>query len=159
MQAIYALSGIIIGAVLSWVGVALNERSKRRHEGWVLVRGEKLQAYTAFTAEAKAFMAQLYSVAGQLGIDDQTETKTLEEALPELDKIYRARDKAFEQILMVGSDALVECARTWVKKIYAMRQYLDTPTPARSEWEALVHDANEARNAFYKQARAELAIA
>lgn len=103
-------------------------------------------------------MALLYSVAASFGIDEQTEKLSLAEAGESLDRTFRARDRAFEEIRLVGSDHVIRHAREWTRQFYLMRKYLDSPNPNRGEWAGLVGRANEARDAFYAQARKELEI-
>jgi len=157
--AVYGLIGVIVGAAMSWLGSALNDRRKERHEGRMLVRGEKLDAYASFSAATKEYMAVLYRVAAHRGVDDQTERLSLAKAEPLLSEAFQARDRAFEQIRIVGSDESIARARAWVKQIYEMRNYLWARRVVELEWAALRDRANETRDAFHEQVRQELAVA
>jgi hypothetical protein len=156
--ALVGLAGVVVGAVLSWVGAALRERNGRLHEGRMLIRAEKLNAYGIFSAATKEYIAVLYRVAASKGIDKQTERLAISKAEPLLAQAFRERDRAFEQLRLVGSDELIASARAWVKLVYEMRNYLDQPRVAVDSWALVVADANEARDLFHRQARKELAL-
>jgi hypothetical protein len=156
--AIYGLAGIVVGAVLSWLGSMWSEKRKERHEGRMLVRGEKLEAYASFSAATKEYMAVLYRVAAHLGIDDQTEKMTMKDATPLFADAFQKRDRAFEQIRIVGSNEAIARARAWVRQIYDMRNYLKTRKVVEEDWQALRDGANLARDSFHALVRQELAV-
>jgi hypothetical protein len=157
-SALFGLLGVFLGAALSWAGTAWSEHARRQHEWVLLGRSERLAAYGEFSMATKEYVAVLYRVAGGLGIDSQTERLGLNEAEPLLADAFHTRDTAFERMRLVGSSESVERARAWVQAIYQMRESLRSPNLDASGWEALVARANQARDTFHVQARAELAL-
>jgi hypothetical protein len=152
------LIAVILGAALSWGAATLTERSRHKREQHVHWRNRRLDAYSVFAAATKSYMSTLFRVGASLTVDDQTERLALDEATPLLVEAFREREKAFEQILLVGSTQVADTARQWVKSIYAMRDALDEERLTRDRWQELVHETNKHRASFHEQARADLGL-
>jgi hypothetical protein len=151
-----ALVGVVVGALLSWGSGALTDRWRFRREQQVRWREQRLSAYSTFSASAKSTMSTLFRVAAGLGVDEQTEPLTLDEARPSLAAAFHDREAAFERVRLVGSEAIIDAAREWVRQIYEMRRLVEGPALSSDAWGAQVSKANEMRDHFYLRAREEL---
>jgi hypothetical protein len=156
---LYALLGVVLGAGLSWAAGALTDRARFRRDQMVYWQQQRLGAYVDFAVASKRTMAILYRVGASLGVDDQTEPISLDEARPLLAEAFHERDSAFERVLLVGSNEVTAAARSWVPRIWTMRQLASSREIDSETWTAAVNDAREQRNAFDAVAKVDLAVA
>lgn len=150
------LAGVAVGAILSWGAGALSERSRFRRDRRSRLQDDRIAAYADFSAAAKESMSILFRVAASRGLDAQTESMSLQDALPLLADAYHRREAAFERVRLIGDDAVWQAARRWVAGIYEMRAAVDNPDLTADGWNKLVGEANAGRSEFHMVARREI---
>lgn len=142
---------------MSWLAVAVNDRSRFKREQRAHLADQRILAYSDFAASAKATMSTLFRVAAHHGVDLDPQPITWEDAQPHLEKAYHDREAAFERVRILAGDGVVAAARAWVKATYTMRHAIRNGTTSDA-WAEVVSQANEQRDRFYLECKRELEL-
>jgi hypothetical protein len=138
------LAGVVVGIGLTWGAGQIQERQRYVRDRRDHLRELRLRTYGQYAGSAKLTMLILYRVAASRGNDDAPAPLTFDQASDLLASALHDRDAAYEQLLLVGTDAVDAAAHRWVRLIYTMYETVQT--------------ANTARFAFHAAAREDTAI-
>ncbi|WBB52579.1 hypothetical protein [Verrucosispora sp. WMMD573] len=162
-----ALLGVLVGAVGTIVATSLADRSRWRRNQTVRWDERRLDAYAEFARALK----EAHTIASRLiggYLDRDAELAALAEA------DFR-HTLSWENVLLLGDGPTVTAARAWRDSVWAVERLArDGPNrddawdgsnrddawdgSNRDELPGLLHQANEARDAFYTAARNGLGV-
>lgn len=144
-----ALLGVLVGTIGTIVATSLADRSRWRRNQTVRWDERRLDAYVEFARALKeAHTIASRATGGYLDRDV---------ALAELAEADFRHTLAWENVLLLGDAPTVTAARAWRDSVWAVERL------AREEYTdvdraALLHQANKARDDFYRAARGGLGV-
>ncbi|WP_139151354.1 hypothetical protein [Streptomyces sp. WMMB 322] len=152
------ISAVLLGAVMTHVTNYMLERSRNRHELLTRWDDKKLDAYEGYVDRVRAgiFLAvQLYE--DKEGIRESHKQES--EMLAEMYEAGRLRGRAFERVMLLGGDEVVEAGH----RLNAAANKVDWQATGResgtlAEWRAKHRAAFEAINQFHDAARVDLGV-
>lgn len=153
-----ALIGVIIGAVGSYVAVALGDRSRFRREQSAQWRAQRLVTYTDYSRALKVTVSVTFRASAHLGNDPNPHPLTPDEAAERLRSAYDARDIGWEAMLLLGAPQVVEAARSWFHAVSRMERFVKDQVRDPDAWRQLLEEQRQSRAAFYAAARRDLAL-
>lgn len=155
-----ALTGVVVGAVLSYVFALLGES---RRERWALSREwreRRLHTYGAYVTDVKRMRTIAERIAADVGIDDQAPPLSRSEGLDQLAEANMARGASFEALVLMANRDLVEAARALNRAVWRLewfaRGLLDDSDV--EGWHIAAQEYFEAVNLFHQLARKELGV-
>lgn len=157
-EQIITIAAVLLGALTTHVTNFLMERSRKKHERSVRWDDRKLSAYEVYIDRVRAsiFLAvQLYEVREGLRESEQTEG----EILTEMSEAGRLRGRAFERIMLLAGDDVIEAAH----KLNAAALQIDWQATGRvsgalTDWRDRNRVVFSAINAFHDAAREDLGV-
>jgi len=162
MQSVTLLpSGLwtVIGAALALLATAFHNyvqflRSEHTRMGEI-----RRRAYADWAAAQKLDMGTCRRMAAGLGLYPSGAKMTEDEGLAQLSNRSDERQVSFENLLLVGSQEVVRAARKWHDAVFTLREFArNEPKVRKEDFSKLYKDAGEARDRFYKEARADLRV-
>lgn len=158
MQQLPALIGVVIGALGSYLAVVRGDRARFRHEQAARWEERRFAVYADYARTLKKSVTVAYRLAAHFRIDPHPHPLTPEEAEPLLAEATIARDPAGEALILLGSPAVVEKARTWVVLVMEMERYLREGQRDPATWQALLERQRAGREGYYAAVREDLAL-
>ena len=117
------------------------------------------RAYADWAAAQKLDMGTCRRMAAGLGLYPSGAKMTEDEGLAQLSNRSDERQVSFENLLLVGSQEVVRAARKWHDAVFTLREFArNEPKVRKEDFSKLYKDAGEARDRFYKEARADLRV-
>ncbi|GGO58410.1 hypothetical protein GCM10012287_56510 [Streptomyces daqingensis] len=152
------ISAVLLGALMTHLTNYMLERSRNRHALLTRWDDKKLDAYEGYVDRVRAciFLAvQLYEHKE----DIRESHKPEHEILTEMDAASRLRGRAFERVMLLGDDEVVEAGH----RLNAAAIEVDWQANGRrsgtlSEWRAKNRAAFQAINNFHDAAREDLGV-
>ncbi|MGX1975445.1 hypothetical protein [Streptomyces kronopolitis] len=152
------IAAVLLGALSTHLTTWFMERSRKKHERSVRWDERKLAAYENYIDVVRACIflsVQLYEAREGLRESDQTERETL----TELHDAARLRGRAFERIMLLAGDNVIEAAH----KLNEVALQLDWQangkvTGTLAEWRDRNRIVFAAINAFHDAAREDLGV-
>ncbi|PZF84906.1 hypothetical protein [Micromonospora endophytica] len=144
-----ALLGVLIGTVGTIVATSLTDRSRWRRHQTVRWDERRLDAYAEFARALK----EVHTIASRMiggYLDREQEQAALTEAG------FR-HTIAWENVLLLGDGPTVTAARAWRDAVWQIER-LARGAQTSEELPDLLHQANEARDHFYRAARDGLGV-
>jgi hypothetical protein len=162
MQSVTAFpSGLwtIIGAAFALLVGAYYDYAQFRRSEHTRLGELRRRAYADWAAAQKLDMGTCRRMAAGLGLYPSGAKMTEDEGLAQLRKRSDERQVSFENLLLVGSQEVVTAARKWHDAVFALREFArNEPKVRKDDFSKLYKDAGEARDRFYKEARADLRV-
>lgn len=152
------IAAVLLGALMTHVTNYMLERSRNRHELLTRWDDKKLDAYEGYVDRVRAgvFLAvQLYE--HKEGIRESHKSES--EMLAELGDAIRLRGRAFERVMLLGGDEVVEAGH----RLNAAANKVDWQATGResgtlAEWRVRNRAAFETINEFHDAARQDLGV-
>ncbi|QPP10727.1 hypothetical protein G4Z16_15415 [Streptomyces bathyalis] len=152
------ISAVLLGALMTHVTNYMLERSRNRHALLTRWDDKKLDAYEGYVDRTRAmiFLAvQLYE--HKEGIRESQKSEP--EMLAELGDASRLRGRAFERVMLLGGDEVVEAGH----RLNTVVVEIDWQATGRTsgtldEWRARNRAAFQAINNFHDAAREDLGV-
>ncbi|MCH6161578.1 hypothetical protein [Streptomyces marispadix] len=152
------ISAVLLGALMTHVTNYMLERSRNRHQLLTRWDDKKLDAYEGYVDRTRAmiFLAvQLYE--HKEGIRESQKSEP--EMLAEMSDASRLRGRAFERVMLLGGDEVVEAGH----RLNAAVVEVDWQATGRTsgpldEWRARNRAAFQAINSFHDAAREDLGV-
>lgn len=157
-QQLPALIGVLVGALGSYLVAVRGDQVRFRREQAARWEERRLAAYVDYSRALKKSVTLTYQVAAHLGNDPHPHPLSLQEAEPLFAEAMAARDPAWEVLLLLGSPAVVEKARTWVLTLIDMEQFVRRSTCDPAGWHALLEQQRGTRDGYYSAVRDDLAL-
>jgi hypothetical protein len=158
MQQLPALIGVVIGALGSYLAVVRGDRARFRREQAARWEERRFAVYADYARTLKTSVTLTYRLAAHFEIDPHPHPLTPEEAKPLLAEAAIARDPSGEALILLGSPAVVEKARTWVVLVMEMERYLREGQRDPETWQALLERQRAGREGYYTAVREDLAL-
>lgn len=157
-EQLVTIAAVLLGALTSFGANYLMERSRNRYQLQTRWDEAKLSAYESYVDRMRAciFLAvQLYESRGGLRPRDKPEA----ELLAEVAEAGRLRGRAFERIMLLGGDDVVEAAH----ELNAVAAEVDWHATGKTagtleEWRARNRAVFASINAFHEAARRDLGV-
>ncbi|GAA2485863.1 hypothetical protein [Winogradskya humida] len=157
---ILALTGVIVGAALSYFFTFMAEQ---RREQWALGREwreRKLQAYGQYVSCVKRMRDIAERIAASVQLDDHAPPLQREAGLEPLAEANMARSSSFETVNLIGGSNVVAAGQELNRAIWRIewfaRGLLDDTD--RDGWAKAFDDYFTAINGFHRAARADLGV-
>ncbi|OIJ89775.1 hypothetical protein [Streptomyces colonosanans] len=152
------IAAVLLGALTTYLTNHFTERSRLRHERAARWDERKLAAYEGYidTVRACIFLAvHLYEVREGIRQSDQDEGQIL----TEMSEAGRLRGRAFERIMLLAGDHVIEAAH----ELNATAQKVDWQANGKlpgtlEEWRDQNRAVFNAINAFHDAARQDLGV-
>lgn len=141
VQQLPALIGVVIGALGSYVAVALGDRARFRREQASRWQDRRLTAYSDYARSVKTTVSALFRVAAHLGNDPHPHSLTPEDAAAQPASAYDSRDVAWRG---VGDDAAARRAKRCGRgprmfiTVAAMERFLHDQLHDPDKWSSLL---------------------
>ncbi|MFG3252732.1 hypothetical protein [Streptomyces sp. NPDC048172] len=154
-----ALTGVVIGALGSYLAVMRGDRARFRREQAARWEERRLTAYSDFARSLKVSVSVMFRAAAHLGNDANPHPLPPDEAAPRLSDAAESRDLAWEALLLLGAPEVVETARGWAGTVAGMERFVRDGTRDPAAWTALLAEQRAARERYYTAARHDVALA
>ncbi len=156
---IVTISAVLVGAIATYLTTYLLTRQRNQHELSTRWDGKKLDAYENYVDKVRASVSAaltLYEACRQDDAHGRSPGPELREGLAES---VRVRSRAFERVMLLGGDDVVEAAHELNAVVEGLiwRSRGDVVC-AHSEWMQHFGSAFQAINAFHDAARADLGV-
>ncbi|WP_233518333.1 hypothetical protein [Streptomyces corynorhini] len=152
------VAAVLLGALTTHLTNYVMERSRHQRELVTRWDNRKLDAYGGYVDHVRAgiFLAvQLYEHRERLRRSERSER----ELSTDLAEGERLRGRAFEQVMLLGGDEVVEAAHELHARVRAIDwQATGRTTGTLEEWRDLNRDAFRQINAFHEAARVDLGV-
>lgn len=158
LQQLPTLAGVVVGAAAAYAATVLGDRARFRREAAARWQDRRLAAYTGYARAQKRVVALCYRVAAQLGVDPHPHPLTLDDASAGLKSASDDRDLVWEELLLVGTERVVDAQRDWFAVVLEMEQFVRDGAVDTPRWERLLERNRATRARFYAAARADLAL-
>ncbi|MEU6067054.1 MULTISPECIES: hypothetical protein [Streptomyces] len=158
MQQLPALIGVVIGALGSYLAVVRGDQARFRREQAARWEERRFAVYADYARTLKKSVTLTYRLAAHFQIDPHPHPLTPDEANPLLAEAAIARDPSGEALILLGSPAVVEKARTWVVTLMEMERFLREGRRDPEEWQALLERQRAGREGYYAAVREDLAL-
>ncbi|MFF8942015.1 hypothetical protein ACF1A5_06990 [Streptomyces sp. NPDC014864] len=158
LQQLPALTGVVIGALGSYLAVVRGDRARFRRERAARWDERRLAVYADYARSPKKSVTLTYRVAAHLGNDPNPHPLSLAEAEPALADAAVARDPSGEALIMLGSTEVVEKAREWVVAVMEMERFLREGRRDPEAWRTLLERQRAAREGYCTAVRTDLAL-
>ncbi|MVU83843.1 hypothetical protein GPX89_42275 [Nocardia sp. ET3-3] len=108
---IVTIAGVLVGAVSSYVATYVLTRQRNRYELSTRWDSRKLDAYEAYVDKVRANISAAWTLYHAYRSEDQhPDPRTEEELRALLSETGGERSRAFERIMLLGGDDVVETA-------------------------------------------------
>ncbi|GAB2880895.1 hypothetical protein [Streptomyces mayteni] len=156
LQQLPALIGVVVGALGSYLAVALGDRARFRREQTARWEDRRLIAYTEYSGSLKAMISVLFRVSAHFGNDPHPHPLAPAEASPRLAGASEARDRAWETMLLLAAPEVVDVAHAWARTVAEMELFVRNGTRDPDAWSTLLGKQRVARERFYTAARRDV---
>lgn len=157
-EQLLTIAAVLLGALSTYATNYWTERQRIRRELLTRWDGKKLDAYEGYVDRVRAgiFLAvQLYEHREDIRRSDDTE----QQMLAEIADATRWRGRAFERVMLLGGDEVVEAAHALNETILAVDWQATGKTPGTlSDWRDRNRAAFRSINAFHEAAREDLGV-
>ncbi|MET9801851.1 hypothetical protein [Streptomyces sp. NPDC006368] len=152
------IAAVLLGALTTHLTTYAMERQRKKHELVTRWDGKKLEAYEGYVDSVRAciFLAvHLYECREGLRERDRTD----QEMLAEMSEAGRLRGRAFERIMLLAGDDVVEAAH----ELNAVALQVDWQATGKvdgtlEDWRERNRAAFRAINNFHEEARVDLGV-
>lgn len=158
VQALPTLIGVIVGALASYLAATANDRTRWRREQLTRWDETRARVYAAYGTAVKAQYELCKRAAAARGLPTTSEPIEIGEGTEALARIEAKRAAKFEQVLLMGSPAVVTAARTWHRAVWDLELFARGVQEDLVAWRAVDDATTEARTAYYNAARADLGV-
>ncbi|MFJ3696543.1 hypothetical protein ACIPW9_20760 [Streptomyces sp. NPDC090052] len=152
------IAAVLLGALTTHVTNSLMERRRMKYQLMTRWDDKKLDAYDGYVDRVRAciFLAvQLYETTEGLREREQTDA----EILAEMKEAGRLRGRAFERVMLLGGDDVIEAAHDLSSASVKIDwQANGKVTGTLEEWRDLHRAVFRSINAFHEAARADLGV-
>jgi hypothetical protein len=158
---IFTLSGVALGALLSFLITAVNERSRYRRDVATRLLERKFDAYAEYLGDVRQLVAAANRIAASLGLHDRTTLPlSQEDGLPILAELGTRRAASSERAKLLASEETVKAlhdlnAAAWDLEMIARGVMADV---SAETWEEGMQAYLGALNSFHRNARHELGV-
>ena len=158
VEQLITVAAVLLGALATYATNAAQERARKRHELLTRWDDKKLNAYAEYVDRTRAgiFCAvQLYEHRAGIHLSQKAEG----DLVAELSEAGRLRGRAFESVMLLGGDGVVEAAH----RVNAAAADVDWHATGKvsgtlDEWRVRNRRAFRAINEFHDAAREDLGV-
>ncbi|GGX29666.1 hypothetical protein GCM10010297_58850 [Streptomyces malachitofuscus] len=155
-----ALTGVVLGAVLSYLVGMLNERTRWRRERAARWDGLLLQAYSDYGQAIKECVVAYQRLAAHKSLtEDPTPVEPTIDALEQAAQAEAKRASMTEPLRLLADPATAVAVRKLNDAVWHLEWIARGGLRADSaSWDQAYRDYRAARQAFYEKARASLQV-
>lgn len=155
----FTLLGVFLGAAATFSATTLTERTRWRRTQEARWDERRLLSYIEYanavkkvvSVASRVMVARGVTAAGGQPLDVATGLPLLAEAEDE-------RSLKWENVLLLGSTAVIDAGRRWHKVAWRLAKFALEAQPDHDDVAAAYAAYNEARAAFYGSARGDLGL-
>jgi hypothetical protein len=154
-----AIGGVALTLLVTLLVTAYHDKVQFRRSEDTRLGETRRKAYADWAAAQKLDMGTCRRMAAGRGLYPSGAKMTEDEGLAQLSKRSDERNVSFENLILVGSQEVVMVAHKWNDSVSALREFARNERKVRKDdFSKLYKDAGEARDQFYKLARADLRV-
>jgi hypothetical protein len=154
-----AVLGVVVGALLGYLGSALTERARWKRERAARWDEARMKAYADYGEAVKKISHLAVRIAAGRGFPHiVAPMPPTDEALRDLGVAEGERARAWEPVLLLGSADAVTAARSWHTTVWRLVDFAHGQRTDPDAWGPTVTEANNARDKFYDSARRDLGV-
>ena len=154
-----ALTGVIIGAVASYIATTLNERTRWKRQLVSRWDERRLESYSLFASSIDRHVVLAERIAAARGIFPYAQPIGQQDGTSAMEVFRAERSHAFEQVLLLGDAPTIAAARSVQRKVWELERIVNDPHGSADEWKVAYRTYQEHRDGYYIAARASLGIA
>lgn len=155
----FTLLGVFLGALATFSATTLTERTRWRRAQESRWDERRLHSYIEYanavkkvvSVASRVMVARGVAAAGGQPLDATTGLPLLAEAEDE-------RSLKWENVLLLGSNAVIDAGRSWHQVAWRLAKFAQDEQPDEHAVAAAYTAYNEARAAFYGSARGDLGL-
>lgn len=156
---LFTLIGVLVGAVASYVGGALMERSRWRRQLSTRWDEHRLECYLRYADAVKKFTSLAGRLAAGKGLFDLPQPLAREVGLELMAEAELERGYAFEAVLLMGDARTISAARALQRHAWVLEQFVRDMRPGTpDDWIRAFREFQEKRDEFYVAARSSLGV-
>jgi hypothetical protein len=158
LQQVPTLAGVVLGALATILATTFAERSQWKRNQAVRWDVKRLEAYAQYAETIKHLqvLALRMSASSRPGARSQPLDQAVGQEL--ISEGEAARARAWEAVLLLGDAETVAAARQWRTAVLRMEHRARDLLEEAADWDALIQDADRARDHFYLMARHSLGV-
>jgi hydroxylamine reductase (hybrid-cluster protein) len=158
---IFTLSGVALGALLSYLVTSVNERSRYRRDVATRLQERKFDAYAEYLGDIRQMVAAANRIAASVGLHDRTTLPlSQEDGLPILAELTARRAASSERTKLLANEETVTALHDLNTAVWDLEMIARGVIPdANAEtWEEAMQAYLGALNSFHRNARHELGV-
>ncbi|MEU8329050.1 hypothetical protein [Micromonospora sp. NPDC048839] len=153
-----ALLGVLVGTIGTMVATAVTERGRWRRNQTVRWDERRLDAYADFTRAVKEIHLVSRGMLSGHRPGSRTPVLDREDGITRLAEADVRHTLTWEAVLLLGDATTVRAASTWRRAVRDLEQAARSLPDPPDDLAALVRQADEARDDFYRAARGGLGV-
>ncbi|MEC3953783.1 hypothetical protein VMT65_12155 [Nocardia sp. CDC153] len=154
---IITIAGVLVGAISSYVATYVLTRQRNRYELSTRWDSRKLDAYEGYVDKVRTNISAAWTLYHAYRDGAHPDSRPESELRALLSEAGRDQSRAFERIMMLGGDDVVEAAHQLnavvAELVWRARGEVDAPT---DEWRQHYRGSFRAINVFHEAVRADL---
>ena len=152
------LLAVAVGALASFVSTRLIDRSRWQREEALRWDTKRLEAYSEFASELRRFITIAYRITGALALPATAQALDSASGLAALAAAEEEVGTRWEQVLMLGSPAVITAAGEWRSEAWHLESFARGRRTDVDEYTKATEDRRAAARRFYSAVRADLGI-
>ncbi|QGN50824.1 hypothetical protein GKC29_17400 [Micromonospora sp. WMMC415] len=153
-----ALIGVVVGTVGTMIATTVAERARWRRSQTVRWDERRLDAYADFTRAVKEIHLLALGMLSAHRPGARTPVLDRDEGLARLAEADVRHTLTWEAVLLLGDEATVRAASAWRHAVRDLEQAARALPDPPDDLAALVRQADETRDGFYRAARGSLGV-
>jgi hypothetical protein len=158
LEQLPALLGVIVGALLSFVGTSFLDRSRWRRDQLSRWDKDRKIAYSEYAYIVKTLTSHCVRMAAARGVTERFTPVDIETGMEDYKKLSLERSAKWEEVLLLGDDSTIEAARDWHKLVWHLDKFARGLESDPEVFSLTYAEAGKARDRFYECARRDLKI-
>lgn len=155
---LFTIIAVVAGAFASFISTRFIDRSRWQREEALRWDQKRLDCYSDFASSLKHFITTAQHISAGLGLPDTAQGITQEAGLPALASAEQDLSIKWEQVLMLGSPAVIASGREWRYTAFHLEWFARGLRNDPAEYEAAQAELRIVRKKFYDAVREELGI-
>jgi len=157
-EQLLTIAAVLLGSLTSYLTSYWTDRQRIRREMLTRWDDKKLDAYDTYVDRVRAVVylaVELYEHREGIRLSDEPE----QQLRVQLSEAVHLRGRAFERIMLLGGDEVVEAAHALNAASLALDWQATGKTPGTlDDWRARNRDVFRSINAFHESARTDLGV-
>jgi hypothetical protein len=157
LQQLPTLVGVLIGAVATYAGTSVTERSRWRRAQSVRWDEKRVNAYAEYAHTLKQVITLSLRLAALRDAQPDDDSFPPLDGIAALDAAEEQRTMKWEAVLLLGSSEVVIAGRKWHQHVFSLER-LAYGEPTEVSLREAVKEISQARRHFYEAAKRDIGV-